>query len=46
MRRAASLHPELPGYTYVSLLGSGGFSDVFLYDQELPRRREIGRAHV
>jgi len=39
MRRAASLPPELPGYTYVSLLGSGGFSDVFLYDQELPRRR-------
>lgn len=39
MRRPASRPPELPGYTFVRLLGSGGFSDVFLYDQELPRRR-------
>ena len=39
MRRAPSQPPELPGYAFVRLLGSGGFSDVFLYDQELPRRR-------
>ncbi len=39
MRRPASPPPELPGYTFVKLLGSGGFSDVFLYDQKLPRRR-------
>jgi eukaryotic-like serine/threonine-protein kinase len=39
MRRTASQPPELPGYTHVKLLGSGGFSDVFLYDQALPRRR-------
>jgi serine/threonine protein kinase len=39
MRRPASQPPELPGYTPVKLLGSGGFSDVFLYDQALPRRR-------
>lgn len=39
MRRAASFPPELPGYTYVKVLGSGGFSDVFLYEQKLPRRR-------
>jgi len=39
MRRPASQPPELPGYTFVRLLGSGGFSDVFLYDQALPRRR-------
>ena len=39
MRRPASTPPELPGYTFVRLLGSGGFSDVFLYDQQLPRRR-------
>jgi serine/threonine protein kinase len=39
MRRSASQPPELPGYTFVRLLGSGGFSDVFLYEQELPRRR-------
>jgi serine/threonine protein kinase len=39
MRRPASTPPELPGYTFVRLLGSGGFSDVFLYEQQLPRRR-------
>ncbi|POH66009.1 serine/threonine protein kinase [Cryobacterium zongtaii] len=39
MRRAPSVAPELPGYEYVSVLGSGGFSDVFLYQQRLPRRR-------
>ncbi|WP_308799484.1 serine/threonine-protein kinase [Agromyces silvae] len=39
MRRAASDPPELPGYRYVSLLGSGGFADVFLYEQRLPRRQ-------
>ena len=39
MRRPASTPPELPGYTFVKLLGSGGFSDVFLYDQQLPKRR-------
>ncbi|QNO38136.1 serine/threonine protein kinase [Protaetiibacter sp. SSC-01] len=39
MRRPTSTPPELPGYSYVRLLGSGGFSDVFLYDQQLPRRR-------
>ncbi len=31
--------PELPGFTYLDLLGSGGFADVFLYEQHLPRRR-------
>ncbi|GAA2025791.1 hypothetical protein GCM10009819_06080 [Agromyces tropicus] len=39
MRRPPSLPPELPGYTHVGLLGSGGFADVFLYEQRLPRRR-------
>ena len=39
MRRPSSQPPVLPGYTFVRLLGSGGFSDVFLYDQALPRRR-------
>ena len=39
MRRAPSVAPELPGYEFVSILGSGGFSDVFLYQQRLPRRR-------
>lgn len=39
MRRASSSPPDLAGYTFVRLLGSGGFSDVFLYDQQLPKRR-------
>ena len=39
MSRAAASPPELRGFTYVKVLGSGGFSDVFLYDQHLPRRR-------
>ncbi len=39
MRRTTSTPPDLPGYTHVGLLGSGGFSDVFLYDQALPKRR-------
>ncbi|GAA1832954.1 serine/threonine-protein kinase [Agromyces salentinus] len=39
MRRATSTPPELPGYTPLNLLGSGGFADVFLYEQRLPRRK-------
>lgn len=39
MKRSPSVAPELPGYRFVRLLGSGGFSDVFLYDQQLPRRK-------
>jgi serine/threonine protein kinase len=39
MRRAPSTPPELPGYTSMGLLGSGGFADVFLYEQKLPRRQ-------
>lgn len=38
MRRAPSTPPALPGYEHVRLLGSGGFSDVFLYEQQLPSR--------
>lgn len=30
--------PVLAGYSYVRPLGSGGFADVFLYEQDLPRR--------
>ncbi|WP_062385133.1 serine/threonine-protein kinase [Demequina iriomotensis] len=37
-RRAASAPPELPGFEYRALLGSGGFADVFLYQQHMPRR--------
>lgn len=36
--RPVAAPPELPGLRYSRLLGSGGFSDVYLYEQELPRR--------
>lgn len=38
MTRVASPPPELPGFTYVRPLGTGGFADVFLYEQQLPKR--------
>ncbi|MCS6711089.1 serine/threonine protein kinase [Brachybacterium sp. EF45031] len=38
-RRPPAPAPELTGYHYESLLGSGGFADVFLYRQERPQRR-------
>lgn len=31
--------PELPDLTYVEELGSGGFSDVYLYEREHPRMK-------
>ncbi|GEL94736.1 serine/threonine-protein kinase [Cellulomonas composti] len=37
-RREASAPPVLPGYEPVRTLGLGGFADVFLYRQDLPRR--------
>jgi serine/threonine protein kinase len=37
-RRAPSPPPVLPGYEHRRLLGSGGFADVFLYEQVLPSR--------
>ena len=39
MSRRPSPPPDLPGFTYVEPLGTGGFADVFLYEQEMPRRR-------
>ena len=38
-RRLPSQPPNLPGFSYVRVLGSGGFADVFLYEQNLPRRQ-------
>lgn len=38
-RRLPSTPPVLPGFTFVRALGSGGFADVFLYEQNLPRRQ-------
>ncbi|KAB1636874.1 serine/threonine protein kinase [Pseudoclavibacter terrae] len=37
-RRTPAEPPEIPGYLYRKHLGSGGFSDVFLYEQQFPRR--------
>lgn len=39
MRRGTAEPPVIKGFTFVKVLGSGGFSDVFLYEQELPRRK-------
>jgi serine/threonine protein kinase len=38
-RRLPSTPPVIPGFTYVHVLGSGGFADVFLYEQNMPRRK-------
>lgn len=38
-KRPPAPPPPLPGYKYISHLGSGGFADVYLYDQDRPRRR-------
>lgn len=37
-RRVTAAPPVLPGYTYIRPLGSGGFADVFLFEQDMPRR--------
>jgi len=37
-RRPQSTPPVLPGYAYLRPLGAGGFADVFLYEQDMPRR--------
>ncbi len=39
VRRLPSTPPTLPGFTFIRVLGSGGFADVFLYEQNLPRRQ-------
>jgi eukaryotic-like serine/threonine-protein kinase len=38
-RRLPSQPPTLPGFSHVHVLGSGGFADVFLYEQNMPRRQ-------
>lgn len=37
-RREPSTPPVIPGYEHSRLLGTGGFADVFLYQQQMPRR--------
>jgi serine/threonine protein kinase len=38
-RRLPSVPPTLSGFSYLHVLGSGGFADVFLYEQNMPRRQ-------
>ncbi|WP_417234479.1 protein kinase domain-containing protein [Arthrobacter sp.] len=38
-KRPPAPPPSIEGYDYLSLLGSGGFSDVYLYQQDRPRRK-------
>ncbi|GAA3774676.1 hypothetical protein GCM10022240_28080 [Microbacterium kribbense] len=38
-KRLPSPPPILPGLSFIRPLGSGGFADVFLYAQDLPRRQ-------
>ncbi|MDO4887733.1 MAG: protein kinase [Actinomycetaceae bacterium] len=37
-RRRPSTPPKIPNATYLSYLGSGGFADVYLYEQQIPHR--------
>ena len=37
-RRLPSAPPVLPGFSHLHVLGTGGYADVFLYEQALPRR--------
>ncbi|GAA2898027.1 protein kinase domain-containing protein [Microbacterium esteraromaticum] len=39
MSRPPSEPPVLPGFSYLQPLGAGGFADVFLYEQQMPRRK-------
>ncbi|RZS59151.1 serine/threonine protein kinase [Microcella putealis] len=39
VQRRPSVPPVLPGFTHIRLLGTGGFADVFLYEQNMPRRQ-------
>ena len=38
VRRKAAAPPILPGHSYIRPLGSGGFADVYLFEQDMPRR--------
>ena len=37
-KRAPAPPPVIPGFSYVRVLGSGGFADVYQYHQDMPRR--------
>ena len=40
----AGAAPTLPGYRFVRHLGSGGYSEVYLYERELPGRTSPSRS--
>ena len=44
--RLPSAPPILPGLAYIRPLGSGGFADVFLYEQDMPRRNVAVKVHA
>ena len=44
MQRTPSTPPDIDGYIVDRLIGSGGFADVFLYEQQLPRRKVAVKA--
>jgi eukaryotic-like serine/threonine-protein kinase len=37
-KRLPSEPPSLSGYSYIRPLGAGGFADVFLFEQDMPKR--------
>ena len=37
--RRTAVPPDLPGFTFLAPVGSGGFADVYLFEQHMPRRR-------
>ena len=38
-KRPPSPPPHIQGYEYLRVIGSGGFADVFLYQEFRPRRQ-------
>jgi len=38
-KRPPAPPPRIPGFSFLEHLGSGGFADVYLYEQDRPRRR-------
>ncbi|MFZ3452975.1 serine/threonine-protein kinase [Arthrobacter sp. 7Tela_A1] len=38
-KRPPAPPPSIPGFRFLEHLGSGGFADVYLYEQDRPRRR-------
>jgi len=38
-KRLPSAPPVLPGFSFLRVLGAGGFADVFLFEQDMPRRQ-------